>query len=149
VNLFEELTALVGALEADHVDYALAGALALAVWGVPRATQDIDLLVPQAAVAAAVAVARRRGFTVEALPIRFTDGMAMRRLSKIEGEAVLVLDLLVVDAGLDPVWRDRRRLATDRGPIWVVSREGLVRMKTAAGRPQDLVDVQRLEELDR
>jgi hypothetical protein len=149
VNLFDELTALVGELERDHVEYALAGALALAVWGVPRATQDIDLLVPLAAVPAAAAIARRRGFTVEALPIRFTDGMEMRRLSKIEGETVLVLDLLVVDARLEPAWQDRRRLATERGPLWVVSRDGLVRMKTAAGRPQDLADVQRLQELDR
>jgi hypothetical protein len=149
MNLFDELTALVAQLEADQVDYALVGALALAVWGVPRATQDIDLLVPVAALPAAVAVARGRGFAVEALPIRFTDGMEMRRLSKIEGETVLVLDFLVVDARLDPIWQDRRRLATERGPMWVVSRDGLVRMKTAAGRPQDLVDIQRLAELDR
>jgi hypothetical protein len=149
VNLFDELTALVAELESDSVEYALAGALALAVWGVPRATQDIDLLVPLAAVPAALTVARRRGFTVEALPIRFTDGMEMRRLSKIAGESMLVLDLLVADAGLEPVLRDRRRLATERGPLWVVSRDGLIRMKTTAGRPQDLVDVQRLQELDR
>jgi hypothetical protein len=31
----------------------------------------------------------------------------------------------------------------------VVSREGLISLKLAAGRPQDLADVQRLREVDR
>ncbi len=32
-----------GALEARGIDYALSGALALAYWGVPRATKDVDV----------------------------------------------------------------------------------------------------------
>jgi hypothetical protein len=45
VDLHDELVSLVGALDAAGVDYALIGGLAVAVWGVPRFTQDIDLLV--------------------------------------------------------------------------------------------------------
>ena len=33
--------------------------------------------------------------------------------------------------------------------IWVVSREGLIQMKSWAGRPQDLADIDRLRGLDR
>jgi hypothetical protein len=43
----------------------------------------------------------------------------------------------------------RASLATVDAPLWVVSRDGLVRMKAAAGREQDLADIRRLEELDR
>ena len=46
VDLYQEFAALIRALEAGRVDYAVAGGLAVAIWGVPRATQDIDLLVP-------------------------------------------------------------------------------------------------------
>ncbi len=45
MDLHDELVSLVGALDAAGVDYALIGGLAVAVWGVPRFTQDIDLLV--------------------------------------------------------------------------------------------------------
>jgi hypothetical protein len=45
MNLLDELLALTAALDAAGVDYALVGRLAVAVWGVPRATKDIDLLV--------------------------------------------------------------------------------------------------------
>ena len=69
MNLFEELMALVAELDASGIEYALAGGLAVAVWGAPRATKDIDLLVMPESVARAKAVAARRGFTLEAAPI--------------------------------------------------------------------------------
>ena len=149
MTLFEELTALVADLDAAGVEYALAGGLAVAVWGAPRATQDIDLLVRRETLEAALTVARGRGFALDALPMRFPDGMEMRRASKAEPGSLLTLDLLLVNPALEAVWRTRQRLATEQGPLWVVSREGLIRMKVAAGRPQDLADLQRLTELDR
>jgi hypothetical protein len=45
LDLIAELEALVSALDAEKVEYALCGGLALAVHGYPRATKDIDLLV--------------------------------------------------------------------------------------------------------
>ena len=45
MDFFQELKDLAIALDASVVDYALCGGVALAIHGVPRATQDIDLLV--------------------------------------------------------------------------------------------------------
>lgn len=131
------------------VDYAIAGAVALAVHGAPRATTDIDLLVRPEDVDAALGVARARGFTLEALPMSFRDGLHVRRVSKIEGEETLTLDLLLVNANLEAVWASRRALGTSLGEVTVVSREALVQMKAWAGRQQDLADIERLRELDR
>lgn len=149
LSLFDQTIALLADLEAAGVEYALAGALALAVHGVPRATTDIDLLIPAQAVEAALAVAARRDFRFAALPMRFADGMEVRRVSKVEGEETLTLDLLLVNDHLREVWETRVRVPVERGAIWVVSRAGLVRMKAWAGRPQDLADLRRLEDLDR
>jgi hypothetical protein len=55
MNIYDELVAVVRALAADGVDYALVGGLAVGVWGVPRATKDIDLLVRPEEVARAKA----------------------------------------------------------------------------------------------
>lgn len=46
MDLYEQLAMIVQELDAEGIPYALYGALALAVHGVPRATSDIDLIVP-------------------------------------------------------------------------------------------------------
>jgi hypothetical protein len=149
VDLYQEFAALIRALEAGRVDYAVAGGLAVAIWGVPRATQDIDLLVPPASVEGALAVATTCGFTLEALPMRFRDGTEMRRVSKPAAGAMLTLDLLLVNETSEPAWHSRQRVAIQDGELWVVGRDALIKMKVAAGRPQDLADAERLTEVDR
>jgi hypothetical protein len=147
--LSEEFDGLIDALEAAGMEYALVGGLAVAVWGAPRATKDIDLLVPANAVDGVKGVARQRGFTFEAEPMKFRDGTELRRLSKVEGTDLLTLDLMIVNADLESAWRSRRRVPTLRGELWVVSREALIDMKARAARAQDLFDIERLRELDR
>lgn len=84
LDLFDELKALIRALDANAVDHAVIGALAVAIHGAPRATTDIDLLIDEANLERGLAVARERGFT-EATPMQFRDGTEMRRASKISG----------------------------------------------------------------
>jgi predicted nucleotidyltransferase len=149
VTLLEELATVVGALDEAGIEYALVGGLAVAVWGAPRATQDIDLLIRPESVDAAVAAVEPHGFRFRALPMTFKDGMSLQRVSKIDEGALLTLDLILVDDNLEPAWRSRQRFDVDGTPVWVISREALIQMKAAAGRPQDALDIQNLEELDR
>jgi hypothetical protein len=149
LSLTDEFEGLVAAFAAEGVDYAVVGALAVAVHGAPRATTDIDLLIRREDLDAARAVGRAVGFTLEALPMRFRDGMELRRLTKVSGDEHLTLDLLLVDATLEPVWASRVRVETEAGPVVVAGREALIAMKVAAGRAQDIADVERLRELDR
>jgi hypothetical protein len=149
LDLVQETLDLLGDLEVAGIPYALAGGVALAIHGVPRATIDIDLLVTPDAIDPALAIAHRRGFTVAAMPMRFADGMELRRVTKLAGDDALTLDLIVVNDNLEPVWRARIRVGTARGEVSVVSRAGLIQMKVAAGRPQDLADIRRLQEGDR
>jgi len=150
-DLIAELERLIDALEADGINYALCGGLALAVHGHPRATKDIDLLVVQADVDSAIAIAKRSGFDIPARKIIFGlrtgTPREVRRISKLDPETneLLPLDLLVVSADLQPVWDTREtRLAGERKLV-VVSRTGLATMKRIAGRAQDLADLAKLE----
>lgn len=140
---------LVTALDDAGIDYALVGGLAVAVWGAPRATKDIDVLVLPSALASALATLEARGFDLPAAPMTFSDGMTVQRVSRIEGRELLTVDLLVVNETLTEIWSSRRRLETDGGPIWVISRDALIQMKAGAGRPQDIADIERLRDLDR
>ena len=147
LNLYEELRALALAFDAAGVEFALCGGLALAVHGHPRATKDIDLVVPREQVPLAKGVARACGFVLSALPMKFSSsGIEIERVSKIVGTDVLMLDLLIANDVLAPVWQSRLRMPWGAGELPVVSREGLISMKLAAGRPQDLADLAKLQE---
>jgi hypothetical protein len=150
VDLLEELSAIVSTLEARGIEYALCGGIALAIHGAPRATQDIDLLARSEDLERIRQVARDCGFVFESLPMDFaSSGITVHRFTKLIGEVPLMLDALIADGPLAAVWQTRSTVTFEGGPIHVVSREGLVTMKLAAGRPQDIADVKRLAELDR
>lgn len=151
LDIIAELEGLVDALAAARIDYALCGGLALGILGHPRMTKDIDLLVRSEDVQRALQVATKRGFDVPARPMVFKAGQPdehrMHRLSKLDPDsnALLPVDFLVVMPVFETVWAGRVELPRRDGTIWVVSREGLATMKRLAGRPQDLVDILRLE----
>ena len=148
MDLFRELQDLVAALDRERADYALCGAVALAIHGVPRATKDIDLLVLEEQLPRVREVARSCGFTLHSSPMTFSNsGITLHRFTKILDGQPLMLDALIAGPSLKSVWETRERLAWAEGEVSVVSRQGLITLKLAAGRPQDLVDVQRLEEL--
>ncbi len=147
LDLRVELEALTRNLGAAAVPYAVCGGLALAIHGHPRATRDIDVLTDPPNIDRLKAVARTQGFVLEALPMTFrSSGITIHRLGRVRGNQVLTLDIVVADGVLEPVWQTRERVESATGPVWVVSRQGLVTMKLAAGRPQDLADLAHLEE---
>ncbi len=149
MNLFEELVCVVRELDEAGVDYALIGGLAVAVWGVPRATRDIDLLIMEDSMERAKQALTRRGFVLPAAPMRFRDGVSVERVSRVRDGHLLTVDLMVVSENLLKAWESRRRLATEEGQISVVSRDALIAMKLAAARPQDIADVDKLRDIDR
>ena len=149
LDLFVEFKELVRALDAAGVQYAVVDALAVAIHGAPRATTDIHLLLEREGLARALDVGRALGFTFPAFPPTFRDGTEVQRVTKIQGDDTLTLDFLLVNDTLEPAWSSRQRLEADFGPLTVVSRDALIRMKVAAGRPRDLGDVASLEEMDR
>ena len=149
VVLLDELLRTTHALDEAGVEHALVGGLAVAVWGAPRATKDIDLLVRFEDLDRAVEVAKNQGFDIVALRMTFRDGMQLQRVTRAREGELLRLDFLVVNDNLEPVWGSRTRLRIGAGELSVISRDALIQMKALAGRPQDLADIERLRELDR
>jgi hypothetical protein len=151
MDILNEYTALVEALERGGVEYATCGGLAMAVHGFVRATKDIDLLIRDQGLEKAFTIAKTLGFNVEGLPLDFDGGaFKLRRLSKIDDQThtLLTVDFIIVTGKVEDVWADRERADWGEGTAWVVSRRGLIAMKKYAGRPQDLVDISNLENAD-
>ena len=111
MKLYDELSAIVDALHAAEVPFALCGGLAVAVHGYVRATKDIDLLVPADSVDRAKAAVKPLGFSLPSLPMTFSAGTPrarrVHRVNKIVGEDHLILDLLEISRDDDEVWTGR------------------------------------------
>ena len=146
-TLLDELSQIISASEDGGIEYAVCGGLALAIHGFVRATLDIDILIQPESLEKAYKIAAENEFDIRRLDISFKERVVeIRRVSKIDSNGeVLSLDLLMVTPHVEDVWEMRETVDFLGKKLSVVSREGLIKMKTLAGRPQDLADIARLE----
>lgn len=146
-TLLQELLEITSDLEKNGVEYAVCGGLAMAIHGFARATMDIDVLIQPESLEKAYQVAAKKGFDIKGLDISFKErAVEIRRVSKIDDDGeVLSLDLLLVTPYVEDVWESREQVVLSENLLFVVSRDGLIKMKTLANRPQDLADIERLQ----
>ncbi len=146
-TLLDEFKAITSALNEAGIEYAVCGGWAMAIHGLPRATMDIDLLVAADDVKKIWGIAQTLGYDVEGLPLHFE--IEIRRISKIDRESkkLITLDLLLVGDNSVDIWAKREEVKWREGTTWVVSKDGLIKMKRIAGRPQDLLDIEKLQEV--
>lgn len=149
LDLKHELEALTDALIADAVPFAICGGIAVTIYGAPRLTDDLDLLVRAVDLAATKRVAASVGFDVPAAPMLFAAETArartIHRISKLDGADLLTLDLVIAEGVLEDVWNTRVIVEWETRRVPIVSRDGLLIMKRLAGRPKDLLDIAALE----
>ncbi len=148
-SLLEEFTGLTNTLRERQIDYAVCGGWAMAILGFPRATVDIDLLIPAENLEHVWSIAKDFGYDIEGTPLQFHDGkIEIRRISKVDEEThtLLTLDLLLVTEAIEEVWLNRQTLKWKHGTITSVSKDGLIQMKKISGRLQDLADIERLND---
>jgi hypothetical protein len=72
----------------------------------------------------------------------------IQRVSKVAQGEHLVLDLLLAEDSLEGFLEGCVTIELPLGPLVVVSRDVLIRMKRQAGRAQDLADIEKLEGTD-
>ena len=145
LDLERELDAVRNALMERQIEYALCGGLAVGVHGFPRATVDIDLLIPARSEEAVYEAVAPLGFTYKANPMEFGD-TSIRRVSKIDEDGeVLMLDLLLVTPRFEPVWESRERHEWLGRELVVVSKQGLIALKRGRSSKLDLADIEKLE----
>jgi hypothetical protein len=120
----------------------------MAVHGYPRATKDIDLLIHPDDLPRIEVLVKQAGFDVPGGTLTFKPGtpeeIRVVRFSKFEESEYLTLELLLVTAVFENVWASRQKAVLSEMDFQVVSRDGLVKMKTLAGRTQDKADLEKL-----
>lgn len=150
MDILEELKKLVEQLDKEKIQYALCGGLAMAIYALPRATLDIDIMIESDSLEKTSQAIDVLGFSLSAMPMEFKGGkVRIHRLSKIEagtGET-LVLDLLIVTPAIWQAWESRRKVEWEGGILSVVSAEGLVLLKSFRKSGQDQDDIQYLRSI--
>jgi hypothetical protein len=146
-KLLDEFKAITRALDAAGIEYAVCGGWAMAIHGFFRATIDIDLLILANDLDRVMQVVREHGYDIDGVPLHFD--VEIRRISKIDREtkSIITLDFLLVGDNVQDVWSGRELIKWSEGVTPVVSKDGLIKLKRLAGRGQDLVDIERLEEV--
>lgn len=149
-DLYETFRAVVQALDERGVPFAICGGLAMAIHAHPRATVDIDLIVPPGDIDGLAAVTATLGFRRHPRTIVAAGGaVIIHRLTKIVADDpdVLVLDVIEVRSGpTGDAWATRVTREWEGQTVSAISREGLIALKRLRGSPQDLADIAALEQ---
>ncbi len=133
---------------ARGVEYMIVGAYAVAAHGVVRATKDIDIWVRANAQNSTRVFTALANFGAPLSDIS-ADDFASAGIFYTMGVEPVRVDILTDIPGVsfDVAWQNR--VSTEYGDIavFVLSKPDLINAKRAAGRHQDLADVEKLEEL--
>ncbi len=144
IDLFDELTAVVGILDGECIPYALIGGVAYSFYVEARATEDIDFLVRPEDWDRILSTLQPLGYRDVTGPLNLKE-LRFRRLTKALEDDSLVLDFLLADEraleGISraievPLGSRRVRLAPP---------EFLIAMKRGRNSPQDRSDIAGLE----
>lgn len=143
-DAFEAAVAIGRSLERHGVSYAIGGALAYGQYGVPRATNDVDVNVfvgldRLGDVLAALADVGVTASQAEAARAVASEGMFIVRLGEFRVD--------VFTPSIDFVWeaeRTRVRHVVDGTAVWFLSAEALCVFKMLFFRSKDVADLERL-----
>jgi hypothetical protein len=146
----EDLTKLVATLNSHEVEFLIAGAHALAYYGQPRFTEDIDFFINKTKenVLRLANALQESGITLdsEGQTAFLTDPRGMIVIGREPNRA----DLLNFLSGLTftSAWENRAQGQIANETVFFLSKEDYIKTKQAAGRPKDIADLTLLAEAD-
>ncbi len=131
---------------AAGAEFLIVGAHALAAHGLPRATGDLDLWVRPTTDNAERVLKALRQYGAPLFDLSIADLTVPDTVFQI-GVAPCRVDLLTSISGVefDGAWPRRMQVNIENLKVSCIGRDDLIANKRAAGRPQDLADVARLE----
>lgn len=137
------------------IQFCLIGGLAVSILAKPRATEDIDLLVltDENDVPRLIDVLRTC-MTIMNIPAIMHFGNATIQRVVVQApcasdEGLVIVDLVVADKDVyRNALKDPFTITVDEVTIPVASRKSLIEIKRLSNRPQDLIDIESLEETE-
>lgn len=130
----------------ENVRFLLVGAYAVAVYGYPRATKDIDVFVRAAPENASNLIRALTRFGAPLSDVSESDFSTEGIVFQI-GNSPRRIDILTRISGVDfeQAYANKQTISVEGLEVPVISLEDLIANKRATGRTQDLADIEKLQ----
>lgn len=145
MELSRDLKEFIELLNENEVDYLIVGARAVARYGKPRYTGDLDLFVRRSRKNAERLLRAIHSFGFGELDLTEEDFLKEDQVVQL-GVAPQRIDLLTSLTGVrfEEAWEDRVVSHAGATRLVFIGKAALIRNKRALGRPQDLCDLDSL-----
>ena len=143
--LSSDLREFVESLNSNGVEYLVVGAFAVAFYGCPRYTADLDLLVNPTAENARRVINALAQFGFGSVGVSPADLQSPGTVIQL-GLKPNRIDLLTSISGVEfeEAWQGRKHATLDGISVHYIGRKELIRNKEATGRARDLGDAEEL-----
>jgi hypothetical protein len=140
---------LLSTLARHRVRYLVIGGYAVMRYAEPRYTKDLDLWIATDPLNATAIFTALREFGAPLLNLSEKDFMEPGYFYQM-GRPPLRVDIMMSIPGLEfeSAWRNREEVSIDELSVPFISKQDLIGAKLASGRPEDLLDVERLRQTD-
>lgn len=147
MRLSNDLREFLESLNSGGVNYVIVGAHSFAFHCRPRFTGDLDILLEATRANAKKMVALLGAFGFATSRFKESDFVEPGQVIQL-GRAPNRIDLLTSISGIanTEVFATKVAAELDGIPVFMLSRDALIRNKRAVGRAQDLADLEALEE---
>jgi len=128
-----------------QVKYCIVGAYAVAFWGYPRYTKDIDILVEPTKENAKRIISVIREFGIKTQDLTEEDFIRKNRVIQLGYEPVRI-DILTSVEGVSfsTIWKNKVEDFYGKEKVYFIGLKELIRIKKKVVRPQDLADLEEL-----
>ncbi|MGA9365146.1 MAG: nucleotidyltransferase [Bacteroidota bacterium] len=141
-----DISRLLESLRTHKVKFLVIGAWALPAYTQPRMTKDIDIFIEptEANARRTLKALKHAGYDVEDLDIQtLLKKKVLFRQYFPEAD----IHPFVTGVSFQEVWKRKKRVELNGCKVWVPSLDDLLKMKVAAGRTKDKLDVEVLKEV--
>lgn len=149
MSVFYEFHNIVQRLQAEGIEYALIGGVAVAFHSEPRFTKDVDLLIREGELDRIAEALKREGYFKSSAPWTFKNSkLTLHRFLKIEDLDEMIIDVLVANDGrCQEIIANALEAESERtGVVRVASKSDLIWLKRQRNSKQDQADIARLED---
>lgn len=149
MNVFYEFHKIVQHLQAEGVEYALIGGVAVAFHTEPRFTKDVDLLIRESELARVTEALKREGYFESSSPWTFKNSkLTLHRFMKVEDLDEMVVDVLVAgdDRHEQIITNALEAESEGTGLVRVAAKSDLIWLKRKRNSKQDQADIARLND---
>jgi predicted nucleotidyltransferase len=141
---------LIELLQSHGVEFMVVGAHALAFFGRPRYTEDLDLFLRMGSENQVALQSALKEFGITISDDRAKKLMFQDRQMMVLGHEPHAVDLLNFLDGLDfdSAWKSKVEGSVFGVKAWIISKEDFIKTKLATGRKKDLLDLELLREIE-